>query len=616
MQPEMNNVYSPIYRKTKLPAIIIVALLLLANVSAKAQAILYNDGGTLHTDANSILHIEGDIENRNTSVIENDGTIELVGNLTNDSTAQLTNGSDNTSTERAYKFVGPGTQLISGSFSDITNRYIHNLIIDKQSSGSVVEMQADVHLTGSLVFGSSTSGADTYAPTTLSSIVDRGGQGIIKTYDGSGNDYDPFVTNASENAVMGYAPLVINGAPADGYIENRGAQGVGAGGFSRNVTNEGVAYVFPVGSNANGYNGAALTFSALGAHPDKIRNMFVDATGGVGQIRSSCVGCNGWAADNAGFNYYFDTNPCNGNAPQWVILDVLPTDHGYWSFSGNMSDQYVIETYPNSFPAFAGSSVDNWRMIKKSGPISGIPTGDWNPEILSAIQDPSELLTFSRNTGCYSGTGVPGGTFTGFSHFQVASSHNNALPVEMLYITAQAIDNQFIRVNWATGVEINNQGFKVMRSTDGVNFNQIGWVDNKTGGNSTTETAYLYNDMNVQSGIVYYYRLVQVDFDGASKETQIVNASINGIETQTTLTEFFPNPASSSTSIIINAAADQKFNVTLYNMTGQLLLQNEINAAAGSSRYNFSTGQLAQGNYKAVIKSDKQVFTRNLNIIK
>jgi hypothetical protein len=255
-------------------------------------------------------------------------------------------------------------------------------------------------------------------------------------------------------------------------------------------------------------------------------------------------------------------------------------------------------------------------MIQKAGAIDAIPTGDWNTEILSAVTTPTDILTYNRNSPCYSGAGIPGGVFTGFAHFQMSRTQsNNALPVELLYVTAQAVDNKFIRVNWATSLEINNSGFNVMRSTNGVDFEQIGWVASKTGGNSTSETDYNFDDNNVQPNIVYYYKLNQVDNDGSSKDTKIVQASIEA-ESATTITEFFPNPANESTSIIINTSVAAKFSVELYNLTGQLLLQNEINAANGSSRFNFSTVQLPQGNYRAVLRSDNQVYTRNLNIIK
>lgn len=605
--------YSLLAKLLAFAASILLALVVTSPV--KAQVGLYNNGGLLHTDKDAILYIDGNLENADTAKIENDGVIELTGDLTNNNSARMVNGADNSSTERAYKFTGSGTQTIVGDLTDVANRYIYNLIVDKQSSGSYLQLETGTFVNGSLIFGSGTS-ADTYTPTSNSTLSNNSGNGIIKTYDGANNDYELFITNPDENSIAGYAPLTIDGNPANGYIENRGAQGVGNGGLSRNVANIGAAYVFPVGSADNGYNAAALTFSALGATPDKIRNMFVDAAGGIGTIGRSCVGCGTLSADNDGFNYYFNANPCNGNAPEWIILDALPDDHGYWSFSGNSADQYIIETYPNSFSGFATASSDNWRMIKKTGAISGIPTGDWNPQITSSISDTADLLAYTKNTGCYSGNGIPGGVYTGFSHFQIAGTMtNNALPVELLYITAHAVDNNWISVDWATGIEINNSGFEVLRSTNGTDFTEIGWVENKTGGNSTVETPYNFKDNTAQPNVVYYYRLKQTDFDGHFEHSRIVQASLTGAES-ISASEFFPNPANESTSLVINSQGGVDFAIELYNMTGQLLLQNKLTTGKGNSQFNFSTAQLPQGNYRAVLKSNQQVFTRTLNIIK
>ncbi|MCX6199502.1 MAG: hypothetical protein NTY88_09805 [Bacteroidetes bacterium] len=415
----------------------VLLLSLLLVTQAKAQANLYNDGGTIHVDKDAILYIEGDLNNKLTSTIENDGVIELLGDLTNDNTAEMKNGSDNSSTERVYKFTGPAIQYINGDLSNAATRYFYNLVIDKANSEEHVALKTNVEVTGSLVFGSGTTGADTYTPTSISTLSDHAGNGIINTYDALDNDYELFVSNPAAAAVAGYAALTINSAPRDAYIQTRGAQGVGLGGFARNVSGTGVQYVFPVGSFANGYNASALTFSNIGGGTDKVRSMFVNATGGVGAISQYCSGCNGLSPDNTGFNYMFNSNPCNGSVPQWVIFDVLPQDHGYWSFEGNSGDQYLIETYPNSFPGFAGDGSDNWRMIKKSGSIDAVPSGDWTPSITSSITDTADLLTYTRNGGCYSGDGVPGGMYTGFSHFHMArTSNSNTLPVDFIYLTA------------------------------------------------------------------------------------------------------------------------------------------------------------------------------------
>ena len=86
------------------------------------------------------------------------------------------------------------------------------------------------------------------------------------------------------------------------------------------------------------------------------------------------------------------------------------------------------------------------------------------------------------------------------------------LPVELLSFDVTPINNQYARLEWVTASEINNDGFEVLRSTDGENFKVIGWVNGN--GNQTTITEYTYEDYSIEKGITYYYQLKQIDYDG------------------------------------------------------------------------------------------------------
>ncbi len=208
----MNN-----YRLLFLASAIILSMA--CATPSHAQTIFYNDGGLFHTDGASLFYVDGDIQNKDTALIENDGVIEVTGDLTNDNTAKMKNGSDDASTERVYKFTGDGVQWIKGDLSNDSNRYIYNLVVDKGVSETHLGLQADVNVKGSLVFGSSTTGSATYTPTINSTQTDHAGNGIINTYDLSGTDHELFITNDAPNAVAGYAALVINAAPRDAYIQ-------------------------------------------------------------------------------------------------------------------------------------------------------------------------------------------------------------------------------------------------------------------------------------------------------------------------------------------------------------------------------------------------------------
>jgi hypothetical protein len=78
------------------------------------------------------------------------------------------------------------------------------------------------------------------------------------------------------------------------------------------------------------------------------------------------------------------------------------------------------------------------------------------------------------------------------------------IPVTLLSFEAKA-NNKNILLNWSTATEINNKGFVIERSLNGIDFEKIGWMDGKL--NSNQVTNYSYTDNFVQPNIVYHYRL-------------------------------------------------------------------------------------------------------------
>lgn len=68
-----------------------------------------------------------------------------------------------------------------------------------------------------------------------------------------------------------------------------------------------------------------------------------------------------------------------------------------------------------------------------------------------------------------------------------------------------------IDIRWVTSPETNLKGFELQRSDDAVHFRSIGWIDSK--GNSSEPTYYLFEDENVQTSGLYYYRLLIIGHD-------------------------------------------------------------------------------------------------------
>src|SRR5688572_12495014 len=92
------------------------------------------------------------------------------------------------------------------------------------------------------------------------------------------------------------------------------------------------------------------------------------------------------------------------------------------------------------------------------------------------------------------------------------------LPVELVSFKGSATA-EGIALNWETATEKNNAYFSIQYSTDGRNFESVGYVDGK--GTSTTANAYFFTHKDAKPGKAYY-RLKQVDFDNTYAYSKII----------------------------------------------------------------------------------------------
>ena len=610
-------------------------LIFLLPLCCLAQNEFYNTGATISVQKGALLHVQGSVTNApdavygSTGVFTNDGILELDGDFNCASGTTFQPDLSSSSTDRAVKFTGSGTQNISGSGTPS----FYNLVIDKQSATDTVKMQTNVIISGSLLFNTTNTFSSlypsgvfsaTYNPSIVTGVTNNGQGGLLKTFDGtSGNEYLLDVQNTNTDAINGYPALAINGAPSTGYIVTKGTSGSANGGLQRAIGSA-TSYVYPIGTTKRGFNAVRYNFTSVPTGTKTVKGKFCDyetsaSSSYTGTIDVTCIGCYGnyVMPDNLGYNYYFTNDACTGH-PQWFIMDGLTLKHGYWTFtsSNNSAFTYNIEAFPNNITGPANLSLETWRVLKYD---DGADTygydpsqQNWTSQIISQVSSPSDLLSWSLNTGCYSGPGIPGGIYTGFSEFSLDKSNSdNALPVTLLTLEAYPVNNTFIQVKWVTSVEINNQGFDVQRSTDGINFTTIGWVNGH--GNSTQENTYTYDDHNVTGNVVYYYRLIQVDNNGHQTLTDIVQAMITSGEVFI-ISELFPNPAGDHSSLTITTSVSQSVHIKLYDIIGQQITEQADNLNTGVNAINFNTSQLAGGPYSVIIEAGDKFYSRKLII--
>ena len=96
----------------------------------------------------------------------------------------------------------------------------------------------------------------------------------------------------------------------------------------------------------------------------------------------------------------------------------------------------------------------------------------------------------------------------------------------------------------------------------------------------------------------YYYRLHQIDFDGASEHTPIVSAKINDSKTREIVwSKFIPNPATADANLVVNANAEGKAAITILNLSGAIVHQSAFNLYNGLNNLSLDLSQLPSGNY-------------------
>ncbi len=135
------------------------------------------------------------------------------------------------------------------------------------------------------------------------------------------------------------------------------------------------------------------------------------------------------------------------------------------------------------------------------------------------------------------------------------------LPVELITFEGRMEDGATF-LNWETASEINNDYFEVEHSTDGRTFTMLDMVQ----GNGTTSSVSKYEFLDKNPAVNgNYYRLKQVDFDGAFEYSNIVYVENKKNETPGII---YPNPAYNEVTYEGAAAT-----LSLYDVYGRQVMQ-------------------------------------------
>ncbi|MBK7965799.1 MAG: T9SS type A sorting domain-containing protein [Bacteroidetes bacterium] len=338
---------------------------------------------------------------------------------------------------------------------------------------------------------------------------------------------------------------IITTASYEVIVNNRSSAAAGTGnmssfvqGYLRRYLNSTGSYDFPVGEASKGYQRANINFAYAGS-PTVIDNLRVNfVTYAVLPTPLGVVDC----------GLIYSSNALNNG--RWIFAaSNSPT-------SGNFDLTLYNTGYTNAANA--------WTIMANSG-------GPWTLANGTCVLSPVTAVRRNAMNGLY--------------EFGTAQGPS-ALPVQWLSVNARALDKR-IQINWATASEENNSGFEVEKlNASNKIFESIGWVDGA--GNSNQVNYYSFDDVNVEMNEDYFYKIKQVDFNGASSYSDIVHARINTMNNS--MVQLYPNPIKADSKLVFDLVHSTTVKISIVNVLGEVLKQENL-------------GNLKQGNYTINITS-------------
>ncbi len=244
-----------------------------------------------------------------------------------------------------------------------------------------------------------------------------------------------------------------------------------------------------------------------------------------------------------------------------------------------------------------------WDVSLVTGSVGTLSlTAQWNgsEEIGGFDRSQSYLSHFISGTGWVgdtpanaSGSDPYTRTRTGITSLSpfAMGSAGSPLPIELTHFDAQPKGEQ-VEINWATSAEINNDYFSVQHSTDGQVFRELDQV--KGAGTTAVPQAYsLMHDAPVRG--TNYYRLQQVDFDGAFSYSLIRVVDWNRNDDNSDDWAIRPTVSNTTINLLRQHRLEGTVSYTIYTPAGRPVGSGSI--PAGTEQHPVDISNLSGGPY-------------------
>jgi hypothetical protein len=462
-----------------------------------------------------------------------------------------------------YMLEGTGLNLNDGNISFILTRRLQNFntsvsITNGISSSVTNNFYLDFEDNGDynwLMFGNGThAGTQLYNVRIMNTLGEIEPKFVLKSDMLVQNnlylDGAIIVTDTNEVIIQSTAPSAIQSHGESSYINGNLRRYVSTG-----------SYDFPVGSDTH----------------YQLVNVDISSTSG------------GLTYLDAKFTSTSEERPPEGlevNGSE--ITEFL--NSGYWTFTPNAGSAEYDITLVSRGHSNGGFDPAQHAVFKRSG------VGDW--ESLgshdNATQSGSESDPISATRS----------SLTGFSDFIIGKNDIPfPLPVELTSFTAECRGDEVI-LSWQTESELNNDGFSVEKSNNGVDFYQIAFMPGC--GNCNNLSKYeMVDEKNEENA---YYRLKQIDYDGAFSYSDIVSSSCGANRN-----DILSSINEGMLIVDFSSCNKNQYQLELYDNSGKMVFRNLI-PDDYNQHYNFYLPSLSSGIYYLNIYNINEFYSQKVNI--
>ncbi|WKN46314.1 T9SS type A sorting domain-containing protein [Tunicatimonas pelagia] len=179
-----------------------------------------------------------------------------------------------------------------------------------------------------------------------------------------------------------------------------------------------------------------------------------------------------------------------------------------------------------------------------------------------------------------------------------------ALPVELLFFKGKPQGNSVL-LEWSTATETNNDRFEIEHSTDGVIFSRVGIVAGQ--GTTVAQQQYEFVHTHPAQGI-NYYRLKQVDFDGASSYSKVISVSW---EMSQVGVQVYPNPADREMSVRLSERSTSEgalgVKIQIVDVQGSTILNYYSESKDPHGIMTIDTSLIPNGSYYLQVSHNGKV---------